>query len=92
MASSPAREQPPTTVSGRPIEPLYTADDLNGFGDETDLGYPGQYPFARGVHATHVPRPAVDDAAVRRVRHAATDERAIQVPAREGADRAVDGV
>ena len=52
LANSPAREQPPTTVSGRPIEPLYTPDDLNGFGDETDLGYPGQYPFTRGVHAT----------------------------------------
>jgi methylmalonyl-CoA mutase, N-terminal domain len=52
LANSPAREQPPTTVSGRPIEPLYTSDDLNGFGDETELGYPGQYPFTRGVHAT----------------------------------------
>jgi methylmalonyl-CoA mutase, N-terminal domain len=52
LANSPAREQPPTTVSGRRIEPLYTSDDLNGFCDETDLGYPGQYPFTRGVHAT----------------------------------------
>jgi methylmalonyl-CoA mutase, N-terminal domain len=52
LANSPAREQPPTTVSGRPIKPLYTSDDLNGFGDETELGYPGQYPFTRGVHAT----------------------------------------
>ena len=52
LARSPAREQPPTTVSGRPIEPLYTPDDLNGLDDETDLGYPGQYPFTRGVHAT----------------------------------------
>ena len=52
LARSPAREQPPTTVSGRPIEPLYTPDDLNGHDDETDLGYPGQYPFTRGVHAS----------------------------------------
>ena len=52
LAHSPAREQPPTTVSGRPIEPLYTPDDLAGFDDETDLGYPGQYPFTRGVHAS----------------------------------------
>jgi methylmalonyl-CoA mutase N-terminal domain/subunit len=51
-ASAPARPQPPTTVSGVPIEPLYTPDSLNGFDPETDLGYPGQYPFARGVHAT----------------------------------------
>jgi len=52
LARSPAREQPPTTVSGRPIEPLYTTDDLDGKGDETDTGYPGQYPFTRGVHAS----------------------------------------
>ncbi len=26
LARSPAREQPPTTVSGRPIEPLYTRE------------------------------------------------------------------
>jgi methylmalonyl-CoA mutase, N-terminal domain len=52
LAHSSASEQPTTTVSGRPIEPLYTPDDLAGFDHDTDLGYPGQYPFARGVHAT----------------------------------------
>jgi methylmalonyl-CoA mutase N-terminal domain/subunit len=50
--AAPAREQPPTTVSGVPIEPLYTPENLNGFDPEADLGYPGQYPFTRGVHAT----------------------------------------
>ena len=51
-AAAPPREQPPTTVSSVPIEPLYTPDSLNGFDPDTDLGYPGQYPFTRGVHAT----------------------------------------
>jgi methylmalonyl-CoA mutase N-terminal domain/subunit len=51
-ASAPLREQPPTTVSSVPIEPLYTPDSLNGFDPETEIGYPGQYPFMRGVHAT----------------------------------------
>jgi methylmalonyl-CoA mutase N-terminal domain/subunit len=51
-AAASTREQPPTTVSSVPIEPLYTPDSLNGFDPDTDLGYPGQYPFARGVHAT----------------------------------------
>jgi len=39
-------------VSGRPIKPLYTPNDLDGLDDETELGYPGQYPFTRGVHAS----------------------------------------
>src|SRR5215510_13909680 len=51
-AAAPLREQPPTTVSGVPVEALYTPDSLNGFDPETDLGYPSQYPFTRGVHAT----------------------------------------
>jgi methylmalonyl-CoA mutase N-terminal domain/subunit len=46
------REQPPTTVSSVPIEALYTPDSLDGFDYDTDLGYPGQYPFTRGVHAS----------------------------------------
>src|SRR6476660_1975159 len=52
LARSPVREQPPTTVSGRPIEPLYTPNDLNGHGGESDDRYPGQYPFTRGIHAS----------------------------------------
>jgi methylmalonyl-CoA mutase N-terminal domain/subunit len=51
-AAAPGREQPPTTVSGVPIDALYTPDSLDGFDPDADLGYPGQYPFTRGVHAT----------------------------------------
>src|SRR5271168_4526577 len=51
-ASASLREQPPTTVSSVPIDALYTPESLNGFAPETDLGYPGQYPFTRGVHAS----------------------------------------
>jgi len=49
---APRRPQPPTTVSGVPIEALYTPESVNGFDPDTDLGLPGQYPFARGVHAS----------------------------------------
>jgi methylmalonyl-CoA mutase N-terminal domain/subunit len=52
VASAKLREQPPTTVSSVPVEALYTPESLNGFDPETDLGYPGQYPFTRGVHAS----------------------------------------
>jgi methylmalonyl-CoA mutase N-terminal domain/subunit len=52
LAGAPAREQPPTTVSGRPVQPLYTPCDLDGHAGATDEEYPGQYPFTRGVHAS----------------------------------------
>src|SRR6267378_1755442 len=51
-AAAPQRDTPPTTVSSVPIEPLYGPESLNGFDYDSDLGYPGQYPFTRGVHAT----------------------------------------
>jgi methylmalonyl-CoA mutase N-terminal domain/subunit len=51
VAASPTRAQPPTTVSSVPIDALYTPESLNGFDPDAELGYPGQYPFTRGVHA-----------------------------------------
>jgi methylmalonyl-CoA mutase N-terminal domain/subunit len=51
-AKAPHRDVPPTTVSSVPVEPLYPPDSQGGFDYDADLGYPGQYPFARGVHAT----------------------------------------
>jgi methylmalonyl-CoA mutase N-terminal domain/subunit len=41
-----------TTVSGVPVNALYTADDLNSFDPIRELGQPGQFPFTRGIHAT----------------------------------------
>ncbi len=40
-----------TTVSGMPINRLYTPADIADFDYERDLGLPGEYPFTRGVHA-----------------------------------------
>src|SRR3984893_7506291 len=51
-AAALVRDTPPTTVSSVPIDALYTPESLDGFDPETDLGYPGQYPYTRGVHAT----------------------------------------
>ena len=48
---------------------------------------PGEYPYTRGIHPTDVPRPALDDAAVRRLRHRRGHQRALQVPAGAGPDR-----
>ncbi|MBN9391305.1 MAG: methylmalonyl-CoA mutase family protein [Chloroflexi bacterium] len=40
-----------TTVSGMPVNRLYTPADIPDFDYERDLGLPGEYPFTRGVHA-----------------------------------------
>ncbi len=37
------------TSSGVEVEPLYTPEDVNGGGYDDRLGYPGEYPFTRGV-------------------------------------------
>jgi methylmalonyl-CoA mutase N-terminal domain/subunit len=52
IENAPAPELPATTVSGVKIDPLYTPDNLEDFEYDTQLGYPGQYPYTRGVHAT----------------------------------------
>src|SRR4051794_10029903 len=38
------------TMSGEPLEPLYTAEDRAGSDPETDLGFPGEFPFTRGPY------------------------------------------
>src|SRR6202453_76441 len=40
------------TSSHIPVNPLYTAADLKGTDYEGEIGYPGEYPFTRGVQAT----------------------------------------
>jgi methylmalonyl-CoA mutase N-terminal domain/subunit len=41
-----------TTLSGVPIERLYTPDDLAEFDYQRDLGDPGDHPYTRGIHRT----------------------------------------
>ncbi|GHO54096.1 acyl-CoA mutase large subunit family protein [Ktedonobacter robiniae] len=40
------------TTSGVPIERLYTPGDVRGLDYQRDLGYPGAYPYTRGVQPT----------------------------------------
>jgi methylmalonyl-CoA mutase, N-terminal domain len=47
---APEREALFETMSGHPVAPLYTADDLAGWDAERDLGYPGSYPYTRGPY------------------------------------------
>ena len=39
-----------TSISGRPLQPLYSWEDLADFDPDTRLGFPGEYPYTRGVH------------------------------------------
>ncbi len=40
------------TVSGEEVKRLYTPEDIEDLDYERDLGYPGEYPFTRGVYPT----------------------------------------
>jgi methylmalonyl-CoA mutase, N-terminal domain len=46
------RPVPFTTISGRPIERLYTPEDTAVLAYARDLTHPGVYPYTRGIHPT----------------------------------------
>src|SRR5690349_24524464 len=46
------RPVPFTTISGRPINRLYTRADIAEVNPERDLPEPGVFPYTRGIHAT----------------------------------------
>src|SRR6187402_83035 len=52
LKKSPERDVPFTTISGRPIERLYTVEDLAGLDYRRDLNDPGVFPYTRGIHPT----------------------------------------
>lgn len=53
LARMPDRRQQFQTVSGEPVEPLYLPTDAEpGPRYLEQLGFPGEFPFTRGVHPT----------------------------------------
>ncbi len=48
----PERDYPFETSDGHPVEPTYAADDLAGWDEADQLGFPGEFPFTRGVQPT----------------------------------------
>ncbi len=52
LSKFPERKEEFTRTSGANIERLYTPDDLEGMDYNKDLGYPGEYPYTRGVQPT----------------------------------------
>lgn len=52
LQKSPEQKQEFTTGSGESINRLYTPLDNSDIDYETDLGFPGEYPYTRGVQPT----------------------------------------
>jgi methylmalonyl-CoA mutase, N-terminal domain len=53
LPNSPKAEVSETQTSSHiPVRPLYTPPDLVGWDYDRDVGYPGQFPYTRGVQAT----------------------------------------
>jgi methylmalonyl-CoA mutase N-terminal domain/subunit len=50
--ASAANSRDPETSSHIPVRQLYTPADLAARNQEKEVGYPGQYPFTRGVQTT----------------------------------------
>src|SRR5437762_7934195 len=46
------RKQKFTTLSGLPLDPLYTESNLRDWDSETALRYPGEFPYTRGIYPT----------------------------------------
>ena len=39
-----------TTVSGEEVNPFYGPDDIENINYLSDIGFPGEYPYTRGIH------------------------------------------
>jgi methylmalonyl-CoA mutase N-terminal domain/subunit len=52
LEKAPERDVPFTTISARPIDRLYTGDDIAGLDYARDLNHPGKFPYTRGIHPT----------------------------------------
>src|SRR5262249_17973103 len=52
LKKSPERTVHFTTISGRPIDRLYTAEDVEAIDTAREIAHPGEFPYTRGIHAT----------------------------------------
>src|SRR5262245_17719659 len=52
LKKMPEREIPFTTVSGVEIQDLYAPSDIQDIDFEREIGWPGEYPYTRGIHAS----------------------------------------
>ena len=52
LKKAPERATAFTTISGHPIDRLYTPDDVADIDPVQDIGNPGAFPYTRGIHAS----------------------------------------
>ena len=52
LEQSPERPAPFATSTGAPVERVYTPEDVSELDYLRDLGFPGEFPYTRGVHPT----------------------------------------
>ncbi len=52
LEKTPERRRRFASTSGMPVERVYTPEHLAGFDYLADAGFPGEYPFTRGVQPT----------------------------------------
>ena len=50
--ASTERKEEFTTLSGLPLDRLYTEESLRRWDPDSALGYPGEFPFTRGIYPT----------------------------------------
>ncbi len=85
--ASATRDATFTTMSGVPLAPVYGPKDA-----ASDAEFPGLFPYTRGVHASMYRISPLDDADVRRFRHRARHEPALQGDHRRGRPGPLDGL
>src|SRR6059036_2902183 len=52
VAKAPERDYPFDTSDGALVEPLYAPEDMDGWDYLSQLSFPGEFPYTRGVQPT----------------------------------------
>lgn len=85
----PERQEKFATSSGIPVDRVYGPAEVDADFD-VNLGFPGEYPFTRGVQSTMY-RGGIGRCGSMRALPRPLNQRALQISAQPGADRAVGG-
>ena len=68
------------TSSEIEVEPIYTPEDVSNQDYDRDLGFPGSFPYTRGVQPTMLSRAYLDHAPILRLRIGGGDQPTLSLP------------